>query len=862
LALTQPQPDPADEAALLALLYAAPPRSGHYDELRDGRLGEGRVHGDLRDHWRQFFAQLGRGGFADLDRRAATVGRQIEEDGISYNIHDHGGGPQRPWSLDLLPYILTSAEWQHLSAGIGQRAALLSAMMRDTYGAQALLHEALLPPALVYGNPGYLRPLTDVLPPGGTYLHIVAFDLARGPDGQWWVVGTRTQAPSGLGYALQNRLIVSRLFPDAFREMHVQRLASSYRRLLDTLHRLAPRSAGGADAAPPRVVLLTPGPYNETYFEHAYLARYLGIPLVEGNDLTVRDDQVFLKTLHGLERVHAILRRLDDDFCDPLELRGDSTLGVPGLLQAVRAGQVLVANALGSGFLESPAINGFLPAISRRLLNAELLLPSLPTWWCGERAAFNAVAGRLGSKVVKPTFPVAGGHSAFEPVMGADLAAERRAELLARIERNPDAYTVQDYLPLSQAPTWNTGALLPRAAMLRVYAIADGAGGWHALPGGLTRIAGRNDRIVAMQRGGSSMDTWVLTDGTVDTFSMLPAPLRPEQLMGQRRPVTSRSAENLFWMGRYTERADQSARLARHALTLLADDGSVDSPVLVALADLCTKQGLVPPETPSPAQSEHVFERTLIAGLSDTEDAHSVAHDLAAIERTAAQIRDRLAADHWRLVVGAGERFARDCARAQRRGAFSIDQANAALTHLAVRLTAITGAQTDRMTRDDGWRLLAIGRQIERLVTMATTLEVMFRRGAVHREDGFDLLLGLFDSTITYRALYQRRLEVAPLLDLLVLDDANPRALGCVARRMRRELERLPGAADPQWIAGVLALESWPDLASLCAPGPRHQYPALRSLVRALVDGGHALSDRIGTRFFSHAVDSYRTLRA
>jgi uncharacterized circularly permuted ATP-grasp superfamily protein/uncharacterized alpha-E superfamily protein len=861
LVLTQAQPDPADEAAVIALLYSAPPRSGHYDELRDGRRTDRLDYGDLRPQWRQFFGHLGPSGYGDLDRRAATVARQITEDGISYNIHDDGGGPQRPWSLDLLPFILTATEWARLSAGIVQRAALLSAMMRDAYGAQTLLHEALLPPALVYGNPGYLRPLAGVLPPGGTYLHIVAFDLARGPDGNWRVVGTRTQAPSGLGYALQNRLIVSRLFPEAFREMHVQRLASSYRRLLDTLLRLAPRDGNHGDGTRPRVVLLTPGPYNETYFEHAYLARYLGIPLVEGSDLTVRDDQVFLKTMHGLERVHAILRRLDDDYCDPLELRADSTLGVPGLLQAVRAGRVLVANALGSGFLESPAINGFLPAISRRLLNAELLLPSLPSWWCGERAAFDAVAGALDGKVVKPTFPGAGVRVAFEPMIGADLGAEKRAELVARIGRDPDGYTVQNFLPLSQAPVWHHGALLPRATMLRAYAIADGEGGWQALPGGLTRSAGRNDRVVSMQRGGSSMDTWVLTDGPVDTFSMLPAPLRPEQLMGQRRPVTSRSAENLFWMGRYTERSDQSARLARHALTMLADAETVESPVLGALASLCVTQGLVPPETPSPAQSESVFERTLIAALSDPE-AQSVAHDLAAIERTAAQIRDRLAADHWRLIVGAGERFTRDCARAHRRGAFSIDQANAALTHLAVRLTAITGAQTDRMTRDDGWRLLAIGRQIERLITMSMTLEAMFKYGAQHREDGADLLLGLFDSTITYRALYQRRIEVAPLLDLLVLDDANPRALGCVARRMRRELERLPGAADPDWVAGVLALETWPDLATLCNPGANGTYPALRSLVRALSEGGHALSDRIGTRFFSHAVDAYRMLRA
>ncbi len=405
-------------------------------------------------------------------------------------------GPPRPWSLDLLPFVVEDAEWREIEAGVAQRAALLEAIVADAYGPQTLLAEGLIPPALVCGHPGYLREMHGVDVPGDVRLHIVAFDLGRGPDGRWNVVGQRTQAPSGLGYALENRLTISRLFPEAFGELRVQHLAASYRRLLDMLEALVQRDAdamfdqpepreltdsvlmrhaadsGGRDRAP-RIVLLTPGPYNETYFEHAYLARYLGLPLVEGSDLTVRDERVYLKTMRGLERVHAIVRRLDDDFCDPVELRSESTIGVPGLLQAVRARHVLVANALGCGFLESPALNGFLPAIARRLTGEDLKMPSLSSWWCGEAAAREAVEPDLAERVVKPTYPASTGRPAFEPLIGADATTAQLATWRRRIDDDPDAYTVQTPPAAVAGADVVGGRIVPRAAMLRVFAIAD-----------------------------------------------------------------------------------------------------------------------------------------------------------------------------------------------------------------------------------------------------------------------------------------------------------------------------------------------------------------------------------------------------
>ncbi|HCQ49000.1 MAG TPA: hypothetical protein DIW53_20500 [Achromobacter sp.] len=881
------QTDPSQDVASLAVHAALPARPGHYDELRAPPDASGATQ--LRDPWPQFFELLGTSGFADLDRRVDGVARQIRENGITYNIYAEANGSARPWSLDLLPFVINDTDWAAIEQGVCQRASLLNRVLADVYGPQTLLADKLIPPALVFGHPGYLRPLRGYQPPGGTYLHIAAFDLARASDGGWWVVSQRTQAPSGLGYLLENRLTISGMFPEAFKQLRVQHLATSYRRLMDMLYKLSP---GGLPAhTPPRIVLLTPGPYNETYFEQTYLARYLGVTLVEGGDLVVRDKMLYLKTLHGLERVHAVLRRLDDDFCDPLELRSDSTLGVPGLLQVMRAGNVLVANSLGASFLESPAINGFLPAISRRLFDADLLLPSLPSWWCGEAAAREQALANLPGMVIKSTYP-SNMRGGFEPVIGRAVPPSDTAALHARIADNPDAYTVQEYLPLSQAPSWSSGHIVPRAAMLRVFVIADGEGGWNVLPGGLTRIASREQQIVSMQRGGSSMDTWVTTRGAVDTFSMLPVQLRLEDIAPAHRPVSSRAAENLFWMGRYTERAENDVRLATVALTWLNSDEDNAGELFAAVDTLCRRSGLVPA---APTLSARMFESTLVAQLVSDEAQGGVARNLGALAFAAGQIRDRLSPEHWRLVVTAHEWFMRMASAGRGRdtaaplsaavsapvsapvsasvspsisasisATISAPDVLRGLRSLGMQLSAITGSQTDRMTRDDGWRLLTIGRQIERLAAMAGLLGELFRRNAVLGDSGFNMLLDLFDSKITYRAYYPGRQEVPALLNLLVQEPANPRSLACVLSVLRKELARLPDtvAGPGKDLVNLLPSEGvGVSLADLCLQ-TQGLYAGVLTLCTQLELAASSLSNEISLRYFSHAAGHDQTLTA
>jgi uncharacterized circularly permuted ATP-grasp superfamily protein/uncharacterized alpha-E superfamily protein len=844
---------------------ALPAEPGVWDELRGG------AGGALRPAWQRFAeavpASLRDGAAArgadsrhggdiaqQLDRRVDAVAQQLHRDGVTHNVFGDQGPATRPWSLELLPLLVEPDDWAHIESGVQQRARLLQAMLEDLYGtgagAQRLLHEGLLPPALLLRHPGYLRGMRGVRPAGGLRLHIVAFDLARGVHGRWWVVAQRTQGPSGLGYVLHNRLVISRQFPDAFRELRVQHIASSYRRLLDTVEDAARDLAGGHT---PRLALLTAGRWSETFFEHAYLARYLGLPLVEGGDLTVRGDRLYLKTVEGLEPVHGLLRRLDDDWCDPLELRPDSALGVPGLMQAARAGTVVMANALGSAFLESPAVQGFLPGIAERLLGERLQLPPVPTWWCGEAAAWADVRAQLADKYVRSTFPQGSRTSQVRDAARGDLRAD--------VDDDPDAWTVQARLRFSRAPIWQHGMVAPRPAMVRVYAIADGRGGWHVLPGGMTRVAQREDSSVSMQRGGSSLDTWVLTRGPVDTFSMLPQPLRVDDIGQRRPPVSSRTGENLFWLGRYTERTEQLVRLARATLLLIDSDNDATEPVQRTLTLLAVRKGLAPAGVPSLARAPHLFERAMLGALADAggrSGACSVAYNLAALQRVALALRERLSEEQWGLIRSMGEAF--ETAIATAPGELpTLAAVLPALDRLTLQLAAATGAQTDRMTRDAGWRLLAVGRLLERLIGLATRLAAFVETGALASAAGQDLLLELFDSAITFRARYQRHQDLLALTDLLALDDTNPRAYAGVLRRLRTELGKLPGAkAQIEPLLALLPAEGCglrlEDLRGLDEAGIA---AALGPLSQRLADAAASLADALGARYFTlaHGVD-------
>ena len=837
-------------ASPLLAIYPRSPR--RYDEMLSGE-------GETRPHWQKFFDRLDSLAPDEMLERLEFVDRRIQENGVTYNVYADAKGSDRPWALDPLPLIIPHDEWAELSAAVAQRARLLNAMLGDLYGERRLLAEGLLPPALVYGQHGYLWPCQDIKPPGGVWLHNYAVDLARSPDGRWWVIADRTQAPSGAGYALENRLIVSRVFPEMFRKLHVQHIADYFRDQQDGLAALAPLDEGEQ----PHVVLLTPGPYNETYFEHAYLARYLGYPLVEGQDLTVRGETVYLKTLLGLKRVHVILRRQDDSYCDPLELRGDSALGISGLINVARAGRVVIANALGSGMVASGALMGFLPAICRELLGEELAMPSVGTWWCGEKPALDYVRENFDDLVIKPAYP----SQHMDPVFGYELQGEARTEMMQRIEARPHAYVAQELVELSQVPTWSREherRLLARAVGLRAYAVAT-PDGYSVMPGGLARVsAGANARIISMQRGGSSKDAWVLTDGRVSDFTMLKSSFGVREIVRAGANLTSRVVENLYWLGRYSERFDGSARMLRVALGRLVEAGGQRTPAIDSALELAELLHILP----GPDEEGEVKEggeHGLLSAIYDPEQAGSLAGTINNVMWSARHVRERLSLDHWHSL----NRLQREQQAAQKRHP-RLSEAISFLDRVLGVSSSLTGFAMDNMTRDDGWRFLMIGRRLERLTFLTQTLANFLHMPSARGAGALDWLLELADSIITYRSRYSRLPELLPVIDLLVFDDSNPHGVVFQASELVRYFERIMAdIGEPGDLRLAEALERLRAFDLARYENQRFDQcidcSACQDLAALLTDldrAAEAYSDWLGMRFFTHVSDVSRQTMA
>lgn len=824
-----------------SLIDSYPFASNRYDELLEAK-------GKPREHWQAFANRLERLPIEELEQRAGFVRNAIEADGITYNVYADPKGAKRPWGLDLLPRLEDSEEWNTLSHAVAQRATLLNAILADLYGPQTLLSEGLLPPALVFGQHGYKWPCRGAVPPGGIFLHSYAVDLGRSPDGRWWAIADRTQGPSGAGYALQNRIIISRAFPEAFHELRIQTLASYFRGMQDTLNRMAP-----TDGETPLIVLLTPGPYNETYFEHAFLARYLGFPLVEGQDLTVRDDTVFLKTLRGLRRVHAIMRRLDDDFCDPLELRADSALGIPGLLGAVRAGRVLMANALGSGVLEAGALFGFLPAICRRLLGEPLAMPSVASWWCGEEPALRFVLDNLDALIIKPAFS----SMHMDAVFGHSLKGKARQDMIEKILAQPHAYVAQEWVQLAQAPVWSPTTkrkLAPRSSGLRMFASAT-PNGYSVMPGGLGRIAPqRGMEIISLQRGGLSKDTWVSTGNPVEHTSMLKKRLGVIDLLCTGTDIPSRVGETLFWMGRYSERCEASARLLRAALTRVPGQGQD----LRGIFEVAKTLGVLPSgaeDDEARPRSDSPFEQ-LLAAISDLDHSGSVAANLRGLAANANKVRERLSSDNWHTL--------NHLSQALEKPPKTVDAAISTLDAIMLGCIALAGFAMDDMTRDEGWGFLILGRRIERLSGLSTMMRTALERPPEARERSFDWLLEAADSIVTYRARYRRMPELLPVVHLLIFDTTNPHSIAFQIKSLRRYLERvareLGHTPSPQLVSLERELERF-DLTQLEAEHCEAACQSLAGILANAQDTAYALSSDVHRRFFTHTLRASRRHR-
>ncbi len=621
------RPDPASAAEDAASRirrwtegYA--PRPGLADELIGA---DGALHGA----YPRFLDRLGRLDDREIAARFLSAERHIRDAGISYRVY--GDKQEHPWPLGSLPLVIGAADWAALSAGIVQRAGLMERIVADIYGPGRLVADGLLPAGVVAGSPEYLRPAHGMTPPGGRWLPIYAADVGRGPDGRWQVLADRTQAPSGLGYALENRMVLARAFPDLFADLHVERLPGFFQAFRSGL-------AAACERSDPRICLLTSGPYSSTYVEQAALARYLGFLLVEGDDLVVSDGLVHVRTVAGLKRADALWRRIDADYLDPLELRTDSRLGVPGLLEVLRRGGVVMGNMPGSGVVESAALSPYLPGIARALTGEDLRLTGPRTWWCGDREGLAHTLDHLDALTLRPAATAVRGPERDALLAPVAFGAARERALAALSERAFD-WVAQEPAPLSTMPSWQDGALVARPFVMRVFAAAT-PDGWRVLPSAFCRVAEREDADPSEMRAGiRSADVWILSDTPVDAPSLvLSTPPRIRRIAGH---LPARAADNLFWLGRYLERAEAVIRLVQAHLggfgeAITADPcAAEDAPTARRIRALLTEWHCVEAaDLPTAVLAQEA--------LSGRKSYGSALNHALEARRTAASLRERL----------------------------------------------------------------------------------------------------------------------------------------------------------------------------------------------------------------------------
>ncbi len=819
---------------------------GDYDEMLDSQ-------GQARPHWSVLMQEMEKLGSAEVELRRNEALKLLHENGVTYNVYGDKGSSNRPWQLDPIPMMISGEEWSDIEAGLLQRAELMNMILADLYGPRELTKKNLLPHELIYNHGGFLRACDQVKLSGHHQLLLYAADLARGPDQKMWVVSNRTQAPSGAGYALENRVAVSRVMPNIFRHSKTRRLANFFKSMHAGLIEIAPPHAES-----PRIVLLTPGPFNETYFEHAYLAAFLGYPLVQGDDLTVRDGYVWLKSLTGLKRVDVIIRRVDDTYCDPLELLADSRLGVAGLLEVARRGNVAIANPLGSGVLENPGIQPFLPAIAKHFLGETLKLQSAATWWCGQPKERDHVLANLDKLVIKPIYRAHGTTS----ILGHLLSREQLAELRERIRANPAFYVGQEHVSFSTAPCVTPQGFEPRKVMLRCFAAA-GRNGYEIMPGGLSSSAPeKGDMLISGREGSISKDTWVMAAGPEIKYETA-RNIGAIEGGGNEHALPSRAADNIYWVGRYAERAEGSIRLLRATVKKLYTNPNNDDPdyqeslhaLLRGVTNLTgTRPGFLDDDDAALLQSP---ESELISVALDEQRSGSIANLLRNVVRTGYSVRDLWSSDIWRVMDDMDDHLAQP----QQLGTNPLWQLQELLDQQITTLSAFSGLSMENMTRGEAWLFLDIGRRLERaMLTISLLRSIM----SVYHRDGVETqliesLLDISDNTICYRQHYRSYFEISAFLELLLLDYNNPRSLAFQIDRLTEHVAKLPNAGKGQRLSAEqrlmleasskLDLVDLTDLLVISKDGIRENLDQHLSRLNYLLN---ALSEAITAKFFRH----------
>lgn len=816
-----------------------------YDEL----IG---ADGNLRPYWLTFFDSLKNLGQTEIEERSRDILRLLKENGVTYNIYDDPSGLNRPWNLDIIPFLISREEWKKIEPGLVQRATLLDLILKDIYGERKLIKNGLLPVELIYNHTGFLRQCVGIQPQSKHSLILYSADLARSSDGNIWVLNDRTQAPSGYGYALENRTAMSRINPELFNGLKVRQLSSYFNDLQQSLNEIAPHQKQN-----PRVVILTPGPSNETYFEHSYLSSYLGFTLVQGDDLMVRNNFVWLKTIGGLEKVDVILRRVDDIYCDPLELKNDSQLGVPGLLQAVRSGNVSIANPLGSSILENPGLMPFLQNINRYFFNEDLIIPAIASWWCGQQKELNYVLANIERLVIKRIFrkTVAGSNS----IDVALLSKTEIYQLIQEIKTHPQLFVGQEKVAFSSTPSLINGKIEPRNALFRSFLVSNN-NSYTAMSGGLTRTSSKQDKmLISNQLGGISKDTWIISQDKDNTAH------HRKELFKTTTPafsgiLPSHTAENLFWVGRYAERILGNARFQRTVMqsvtdgnTLLVDDDLETGKILLpALTNFTfTYPGFVDEKMPDTWGELH-------AVLFDQKRGGSMSYNCSLFSRAVYAVRGQWSTDTWRVL-----RMMEEDWTAASTANLNHFKMMTSLDSLITSMVAFIGLNRESISREQGWIMLDAGRKIEQsllLIRMLRAVLVNFNT----EEVAYNLqeaVLKSNEALANYRYKYRVPIQLPLVLELLLLDAHNPRSLIYQLDRIKTHFSNLPKTSNADFLSEherlILEAHTLVKLATkehLCELNEQHfEYTNLSDFLGKVYNLLSVIPDAISKTYFKHA---------
>ncbi|MFM9826285.1 MAG: circularly permuted type 2 ATP-grasp protein [Flavobacterium sp.] len=848
----------------LGLLNTYKKTINSYDEVID-------QNGQVKPYWQALFNTLESIGIEELELRNQEIIKKLKENGVTYNVYGSNKESNRAWKLDPIPFLIHESEWKSIEKGLKQRAHLLDLILKDIYGPQLLIKNAIIPVELVFDNSGFLLPCFDIKQKHNKQLLNYAVDLARGPDGKMWLLDNRAQSPSGSGYALENRIVMSKVLPELNKKTYRARLSPYFSKLQETVD-----SLGSNTNENPNVVFLTPGAGNETYFEHVYLSSHLGYTLVQGNDLLVRDGFVWLKSIDRLERVDVIIKRLDDEWCDPLELRRDSLLGIPGLLQVLRLGNVAIMNPIGTSVLENYGLMAFMQNACKFLLNEPLLMSSVATWWCGQEKELNFVLENLPRLIIKKTNRKQGFKSIYARLLNPDQLEDLKKMVL----KNPKDYVAQEEVSLSTTPSFINGVIEPRYAAMRCFMVADG-NDYKLMQGGLTRSSAVKDKFeISNQLGGISKDTWIISDSPLEYQEK--AIERKNSNNQLNNSLTSRNAENLFWVGRLSERTMSLRSFLKIILNRLNENvtkqGDRQPDFFIVLLKSLTHLTQTYPGFVGQIEGDNdnfdteiIFENPiseLLNLINDHNKIGSVSYNVQSLLNTINQVSEKWNHDTRRIINLVEDSFY----ELKVTNTTNLNQVTHTLDKLHIRLFSFYGNIFETLPRDNGFYLLEIGKNVERILSLISVFRSTLNFKKEDEEEAvlMEAILENHHLLAQYRNIYKSHLSLKSVINMIFLEKNLPYTLSYLLDRLSYLLSKLPKTNEPQRlsIAEKSALEASTfiqliDAESLIQIDEKTQFrPELDKTLSTVFELISNVSNNLASLYFNHSVMQHSVLES